>query len=139
MCDSQGFPLAVAVSPGQTHESTNFEEVLNITRIRQPQGRPRTRPAALAGDKAYSSKAIKDWLKQHKIEPVIPSKANQERDPNFDKEAYVKRNIVERCIGWLKEARRIATRYEKLAVSFLAMIKLEIIRRILLLDLPDRA
>ena len=112
---------------------------MRITRVPQPRGRPRTRPAALSGDKAYTSKEIKAWLKQHKIEAVIPTKANQERDLNFDQEAYKKRNIVERCIGWLKEARRIATRYEKLAVSFLAMIKLEIIRRILLRDLPDRA
>lgn len=127
------------LSAGQTHEATNFEDVMNLSRVPQSLGRPRTRPSALAGDKAYSSKAIKDWLKRHKIIPVIPSKANQERDPNFDKDAYVKRNIVERCIGWIKEARRIATRYEKLAVSFLAMIKLEIIRRLLHCDLPDRA
>ncbi len=127
------------VSPGQTHESTNFAEVMNFIRVPQTVGRPRTRPSALAGDKAYCSKPIRDWLKQHKIAPIIPTKSNQEPDPDFDKESYAKRSIVECCIGWLKEARRIATRYEKLAVSFLAMIKLEIIRRILLGGLPDRA
>jgi len=132
-------PLAVDVSAGQAHESTRFEEVLNLTKVSQPRGRPRTRPGALAGDKAYSSKEIRRWLKRHKIEAVIPTKANEERDPNFDKESYKKRNIIERCIGWLKEARRLATRYEKLAVNFLAMVKLAIIRRVLLRYLPDSA
>ena len=47
----------------------------------------------------------------------------------FDREAYRRRNVVERCIGWLKECRRIATRFEKLAVSYLAMLKLAMIAR----------
>lgn len=102
---------------------------MNAVRIKQPLGRPRTRPYSLAGDKAYSSQAIRDWLRQHKITAVIPTKSNERKKFGFDREKYRQRNVVERCINWLKEARRIATRYEKLAVNFLAMAKLAIIQR----------
>lgn len=139
ICDSQGRPIAVDVSAGQVHESKMFDEMMAITKIPQPRGRPRARPSALAGDKAYSSKKIRDWLKGHKIESVIPTRQDEARDDSFDRKKYRSRNIIERCIGWLKEARRVATRYEKLAVSFASMIKLAIIRRILLRDLPDSA
>ncbi len=127
--DGNGLPLAVEVSPGQCHESTRFEETMNAVRIPQPVGPPRRRPEALAGDKAYGCERIRDWLKSHRIEDVIPTKSNQEANPNFDRDAYRRRNVVERCICWLKEFRRIATRFEKLAVNFLAMLKLAMIRR----------
>ena len=61
------------------------------------------------------------------IEDVIARKKNEERSCYFNKRAYKRRNVVERCIGWLKESRRIATRYEKLAVHYLGMIKLGMI------------
>ena len=88
-------------------------------------------PARLAADKAYSSSAIRGWLRERDIEDVIPTKSNEERNPDFDKEGYRCRNVVERCISRLKESRRVATRYEKLARNFLAMIKLAMIERLL--------
>jgi len=54
--------------------------------------------------------------------PVIPTKANERRQPDFDREAYRQRNIIERLINRLKNFRRIATRYEKRAANYLAMI-----------------
>lgn len=129
LTDGDGLPLAAELSPGQRHESTCFEQTMNAVRIPQPVGAPRKRPGALAADKGYSCKHIRDWLKAHRIKDVIPTKKNEERDPDFDREMYRRRNVVERCIGWLKEYRRIATRYEKLAVSYLAMLKLAMIRR----------
>ena len=70
---------------------------------------------------------------------VIPTRKDQRRNPRFDREAYRRRNVVERCIGWLKECRRLATRHEKLAVNFLAMVKLAMIRRCFkVYDSPDR-
>ena len=137
--DGQGIPLAVEASAGQAHESQWFEPVMNAVRIKQPMGRPRTRPYALAADKAYCSQKIRDWLRQHKITAVIPTKSNERKKCSFDRERYRQRNVVERCINWLKEARRIATRYEKMAVNFLAMAKLAIIRRCFrILDSSDR-
>jgi len=71
--------------------------------------------------------------------PVIPTRSNQTAEADFDGGAYRRRNVVERCVNWLKENRRLGTRYEKLAVNFLAMAKLAMIRRYFrLLDSSDR-
>jgi len=105
----------------------------------------RSRPKRVAGDKGYSYPRIRRWLRRHRIEAVIPQRSDQlaqhrGRPLTFDKDAYRRRSVIECCIGWLKECRRIGTRFEKLALNFLAMIKLAIIRRYLrLLDLSDRA
>jgi transposase len=117
---------------------------MNAVRIPQRCGRPRCRPARLAGDKAYSVRRVRQWLRCHKIEAVIPQRKDQiarhsGRPLKFDKAAYRQRNIIERCIGWLKECRRIATRFEKLAVNFLAMIKAAILERYLRIAFSDRA
>ncbi len=132
--DGQGTPLAVHVTPGQTHESKAFETVVNAVRIPQPIGRPRTRPGRLAGDRGYDIPRVRRWLRQHAIKAVIPEKVKPHgrrrgRPPELDRESYKRRNVVERCVGWLKHARRIATRYEKTAVNFLAMLKLAMIQR----------
>jgi transposase len=71
---------------------------------------------------------------------VIPRKSNEKnRGRPFDKQSYRRRSVIEQCVGWLKECRRIGTRFEKLAVSFLAMFKLAMIRRYLRLAFSDRA
>lgn len=58
----------------------------------------------------------------------LPGRKDQRPNPRFDKAMYRRRNVVERCVLWLKESRRLATRHEKLAVSFLAMAKLAMIQ-----------
>lgn len=78
---------------------------------------------------------IRDWLAERKIEAVIPHKDNElaRHDPRvrFDREAYRDRHVVEQCVGWLKENRRIGTRFEKLAVNFHGMLQLATIKRYL--------
>jgi transposase len=92
----------------------------------------------MAGDKGYSCERVRRWLRRHKVTPVIPTKCNEQRRDDFDREAYRRRNVVERCVNWLKENRRLGTRYEKLAVNFLAMAKLAMIRWYFsVLDLSD--
>jgi transposase len=132
--DGQGLPLAVDVTAGQQHESTRFENVVNSVRVPRQRGRPRSRPDAIAGDKGYSFKKIRDWLAAHRIQDVIPTPSNQKKRPGFDKKMYRRRNAVERCVGWLKESRRIATRFEKLALNYLGMLKLAMIHRYLRLS-----
>jgi transposase len=88
-------------------------------------------PGALAGDKGYSSKAIRAWLAQRGIQDVVPTRSNEVRDESFDRDQYRQRNVVERCIGWLKENRRIATRFEKLAIHYMAMLDIAMILRLL--------
>ena len=85
-------------------------------------GRGRLRPTKMVGDKAYSRRSIRLALRKRGIIPVIPTKANERRQPGFDRKAYRQRNIVERLINRLKNFRRIATRYEKRAANYLAMI-----------------
>jgi transposase len=128
--DARGVPLAATITPGQAHESKSFEETMNAVKIPVPGGGLRRRPRRLAGDKGYSYERIRAWLRRHRIEAVIPRRSNQPagRKP-LDKAAYRRRNAVERCVGWLKEARRIGTRFEKLGEMFLAMIHMAIIER----------
>ena len=85
----------------------------------------------LAGDKAYSAQAIRSYLSGRQVKDVIPTKKNERPSPAFDKEAYRRRNVIERCVGWLKECRRLATRYEKLALHYLGMLLLGMTRRYL--------
>jgi transposase len=133
--DGNGIPLAVEVTGGQVHESTQVEAVMDQIAIPQPVGRPRKRPKRLAGDKAYRCKRVRDWLWKYGIKAVIPTKKNEKKKPGpapqFDKEAYKRRSIIENCVSWLKECRRIATRFEKLAVNYLGMLKLAMIERYL--------
>jgi transposase len=105
----------------------------------------RTRPRRVAGDKGYSYPRIRRWLRRHGIQAVIPQRSDQiaqhrGRPLELDKKTYRRRSVIECCIGWLKECRRIGTRFEKLALHFLAMIKVAIIQRYLrLLDISDTA
>lgn len=131
VCDRKGLPITVELSPGQAHEATFCLGVIDTIEVSSPVGRPRRRPDRLAGDKGYSSRKIRQGLKARSIKPVIPTKNNERPDPAFDKKTYRKRNIIERCIGWIKESRRIATRYEKLAIHYLGMVKIGMIMRYL--------
>lgn len=97
----------------------------------------------MAGDKGYSYPRVRAWLKARGIKPVIPQRDDQRenhvgRPIAFDKASYRRRSIIEQTIGWLKECRRIGTRYEKLAINFLAMMKLAMIQRTLKLLFSDR-
>lgn len=104
--------------------------------IPQRRGRPRTRPKQVAGDKGYDARRIRDWLRQRGIRPVIPprkrlGRRRPGRPVSYDRLAYRARNVVERCIGWLKECRSIATRFEKLAVNYCGLVAVAMIQRYL--------
>lgn len=134
MCDRHGHPLGVHVTPGQAHESQGLVELLEGVDWTDWDKEPLAYPLKLAGDKAYRAEWIDDWLLELGIDPVIPSKGNEQRDDRpvqFDRQAYRQRNIIERLIGWLKESRRIMTRFEKTAINFLAMVKWAFIKRYL--------
>jgi transposase len=105
-------------------------------RVPRPgRGRPRTRPDSVIADRAYSSKAIRRLLRSRRIRCTIPQRSDQRswrrrrgsyggRPPAFDREAYKRRNLVERCIGRLKHYRGIATRFDKLAGHYRAGVVL---------------
>ena len=92
--------------------------------IRRSTGHLRLRPQRLVADKGYTSRAFRSYLHRKHIRCTIARRSNERRRGSFNKLHYRKRNIVERLINRLKQFRRIATRYEKLARNFLSMLNL---------------
>ena len=137
VCDGHGIMLAVWLTPGQRHESQAFAIVL--LRAKRPRRAGQRRwPRQLAGDMGYSYQGIRGWLQRHHIEAVIPHRRDQPQDEAFDRAAYRRRNLIERVVGWYKECRRLATRYEKLAVQYLALWMVAMIERLLRKTIPGK-
>jgi transposase len=133
--DSAGLPLAFVLTPGQAADCPQFRTVMEKIRVPGPAGRPRTRPDAVAADKAYSSKANRAYLRKRRITTVIPEKSDQQanrkkkgsaggRPVAFDQDRYKQRNTVERCFQKIKTWRGVATRYDKSPESFEAGLHL---------------
>ena len=76
----------------------------------------------LLGDKAYDSDSFRKSLEEAGITAVIPGRANRRKPIHHDKEAYKGRNVIERCFCRLKDFRRIATRYDKLARNYFSSV-----------------
>ena len=117
--------MVFVLTQGQRHEQPVLPILMERGAVkRQRRGRPRIRPGRVAGDKGYSSPTVRCYLKERRIGAVIPTKADEAPVPTFDREAYRERNVIERLINRLKQWRRIATRYEKRAATYLAMLTL---------------
>lgn len=136
--DGKGVPLNATVTKGQAHESTHFEATIEPIAIhRKRTNRIRRHPKRLAGDRAYHAKRIRSWLRRRGIQVVIPPRRTNAKKPKrgrpfrYNAEHYRGRNGIERCVGWLKEYRSIATRFDKLAVNYLMMVKLGFLMRYL--------
>ena len=78
----------------------------------------------LLGDKAYDSAELRFWLRKRGTKCVIPNRSNRKQPFSFSKKAYRERHRVENAFCRLKDFRRIATRYDRLARNFLASIHL---------------
>ncbi len=79
-------------------------------------------------DKACDADGIRDLIEAQGAVPNIPAKSNRKWKPCFSKGLYRERNLVERFFNKLKRFRRVATRYDKLAENFLAMVQLASLR-----------
>ncbi len=85
---------------------------------------PVGKPRLLLADKGYDGDAVRQHLLLSGIIPVIPPKANRKNPSQSDFKAYKDRNRIERMFNWLKQFRRIATRFDKTAKSFAAFLAL---------------
>ena len=121
--------MAFVLTPGNRHEQTAFRELMSSGAVRRPgRGRPRLRPRTVVGDKGYTGRPVRGYLRRHGISAVIPQLRTEKTPRLMDWGLYRERNVVERLVGRLKEYRRIATRYDKLAASYLAFVQLAAIR-----------
>ncbi|WP_183176445.1 IS5 family transposase [Amycolatopsis bartoniae] len=136
LVDGNGRPLVVLVGPGQAGDAPMSLQLMRHLRIRRNgRGRARTRPDRVRGDKAYSSRSIRQHLRARGIVAVIPEPADHRghrkrrgsrggRPPAFDSTDYRGRNVVERRFSLLKQRRGLATRYDKLSIVYRAAIVL---------------
>ncbi|MEV0557757.1 IS5 family transposase [Streptomyces sp. NPDC050597] len=133
-------PLAVLITPGQWGDAPQLIKVMDRVRVPRPAGgHPRTRPDHVCGDKAYSSRRNRRYLRRRQIKHTIPEPKNQKvnrqrrgsrggRPTGFDGTTYKRRNEVERCFNALKGSRAVATRYDKRAYVFHGTVTLAAIR-----------
>lgn len=124
-----GKPMALVLSGGERHESRYVEALLTHGHVwRAGRGRPRLPPGRIVGDKGYSYPPVRRLLAQRGIRAVIPRRRDQRPDGRrhgeFDQTTYRERNRIERLVNRLKQCRRIATRYDKRAAHYLAMLTL---------------
>lgn len=113
LVDALGNPVEVMLSPGQDHDLTCAEPLIAAAG-----------PGALIADKAFDADAFIATLTERAIVPVIPSKSNRTTPRPCDFVIYCERNLIERFFNLLKHFRAIATRYDKLAKTFLAGVHL---------------
>jgi transposase len=118
IADSHGLPIAVGVTSASPNESTLVEDTLDQRHIRALHER-------MIGDRAYDSDRLDERLKEKGVELIAPNrrrrKRTQDRRPL---RRYIRRWKIERLFAWLKNFRRIGSRWERHAVNFLGMVQL---------------
>ena len=120
MADALGRPLAFILTGGEVADCKAYDALIGL---------PERAPDALLADKGYDADAIRADLAKRQIEPVIPGRSNRRVKIEHDRTLYKQRNRIERMFGQLKQFRRIATRYDKTALSFASFPNLAAIRK----------
>ena len=107
--------MKVALKPGQTSDYPGYDAVMDDD---LPQ------PKVLLADKGYDSDAIRDDVEARGGTSVIPARKNRKHPHPVDDFIYALSNLVERCFNKMKNLRRLATRYDKTATSYLGFVEL---------------
>jgi transposase len=116
--DGRGLPIRLALSPGQAHDGQSAAALLGDLK----------RGCVVLADKAYDANWIRALIEQQGAAPNIPDRSNRKERHCFSKALYKERNRVERFFNRIKHFRRVATRFEKRASNYLAMLKLAAVR-----------
>lgn len=114
LTDGCGRPVAFTLSPGNHADISEAPALLDKCPA----------PARLLADKGYDAASLRDRLAATDTEAVIPSTRSRKAPIPYDEETYRDRNRIERAFCRLKDWRRIATRYDKLAVNFASAVAL---------------
>jgi putative transposase len=134
VCDGRGRPIVLLLGPGQGGDSPMFPHLLDAIRVhRAGPGRPRTRPDRVLAGKAYSSRANRALLRARGIRAVVAEPSDQaghrrrrgskgRRPPGFDTDAQKGRNVVERSFNVPQQWRALATRYDRLALTYRGVV-----------------
>lgn len=118
MVDGLGRPLTFVLTGGEVHDGPILPGLLNHP----------TPPLAICADKAYDSASNRQAIVDDGAVPVIPYRSNARQPKPYNKKIYRQRNQVERFFCRMKDIRRLAQRFDKLARNFLAAIHLFSIR-----------
>jgi transposase len=114
LADAHGRPIAFTLTPGNVADIAIAPVLLDTV---DP-------PRRLLADKAYDTDAFRAWLRKRAVEAVIPSTLRRKRPCAWDQEAYRRRNLIERMFCRMKDWRRMATRYDRLARNYLSALAL---------------
>ena len=111
--------MRTEITAGQTSDYLGFDLVMadNLPT-----------PSVLLADRDYDADSIRETMDKRNVLPVIPMRKSRKKRVGVDRSLYRLRNLVERCFNKLKNARRVATRYDKTAESFLGFIDITSIR-----------
>jgi transposase len=109
--DALGNVLRLLYTPGQVHESTKAEALIDGLSA-----------ANLIGDKAFDSDRFRAHLAGRKMSAIIPSNASRARAIPYDQHLYKERHLIEIFINKIKHFRRIATRYDKTVASYASFV-----------------
>lgn len=112
IADAKGRLLSVLLTGGQTHDCPPAKRLIRRTKSAK----------RLLGDRAYDSAELRQWLNGRGTKAVVPNKSNRKQPFSFDRKSYKQRHRIENAFCRLKDFRRIATRYDRLATNFLAAV-----------------
>jgi transposase len=112
VADAKGRLLSILLTGGQAHDCPPAQRLIRRTKAAK----------RLLGDRAYDSADLRHWLSQRGTTTVVPNKSNRKQPCSFDKNSYKQRHRIENAFCRLKDFRRIATRYDRLARNFLSSV-----------------
>ena len=118
--NAEGLPVALLLTPGEAHDCTAFTDLMAEHDVD---------PETLLADRGYDSDAIRADVCARGGTPEIPTKKNRRVQHSVNRAIYALRNKIERFINRLKNSRRVATRYDHTASSFLGFAMLATIRQ----------